>query len=189
MSNNFPGVALRFFLSSGGGGESGGGEEGGGHGDVGLALSPALQAVVYGVVLSLPWNLKILVAFLSDCVPLWGGQRRRPYLVVGLLLQALGWWALALAGGTLSSDGDDSAGWCSPLAVSGLLFAATMGQVTVGVMCDAFVVENMAHERGERQVGALQSSCWITLNGGTLVGMLAGGTRCGTGVPGWACWG
>lgn len=104
------------------------------------------------------------------------GSSHVSYLVFGLVLQALSWGALALLGAELQQrrqsggsgsggGGSDSStnatdvaaaaasGWCGALPVAGLLFVATLGQVTVGVMCDTFVVENMTHERG----GAVRS--------------------------------
>ena len=44
---------------------------------------------------ALPWNLKIFVAFLSDCVPI-RGRRRSPYLFIGLALQIVALLMLGL---------------------------------------------------------------------------------------------
>ena len=52
-----------------------------------------------GVVCSLPWNLKIIIAFISDVQPIFG-YRRLSYLLLGLLGQAGGWIALGLLGTT-----------------------------------------------------------------------------------------
>ena len=49
-----------------------------------LRASPATQAVLYGVVYAIPWNLKFGAAFISDTVPICG-RRRRPYLLRGTL--------------------------------------------------------------------------------------------------------
>jgi hypothetical protein len=72
-----PGVALRQFVQQ----------------DV--LASPASQAVIFSVVATLPWNLKFFAAFLSDTFPICG-RRRLPYMVMGLLGQALCWSLLAL---------------------------------------------------------------------------------------------
>ena len=87
--------------------------------DAGIA--PPDKALLTGVVCSLPWNLKIFVAFLSDVVPIFG-RRRVPYLFVGLALQAAAWTLLGFAGKTVSFP---------MLALQ--QFCATMGQVLHGV--------------------------------------------------------
>ena len=37
----------------------------------------------------LPWSFKILYGIIIDCVPLWGGSRRRAYLVLNSLISFL----------------------------------------------------------------------------------------------------
>ena len=76
------GVALRVFLT----------DE--------LRAGPDLQALIFGVMMAAPWNLKIFFAFLSDCVPICG-QRRKPYLFAGIAVQALGWVALGMLQGSI----------------------------------------------------------------------------------------
>ena len=44
----------------------------------------------------------------------------------------------------------------------------------IGTICDTLTVENMRSETG-KQVGSLQSNCWIQLQVGSLLGLLIGG--------------
>ena len=44
----------------------------------------------------------------------------------------------------------------------------------IGTICDTLTVENMRSETG-KQVGSLQSNCWIMLQLGSLLGLLLGG--------------
>lgn len=50
----FPYVALREFLRE----------------DIGA--TPGQQAIVYGVVMTLPWNFKMVYGFISDTFPIYG---------------------------------------------------------------------------------------------------------------------
>jgi Na+/melibiose symporter-like transporter len=54
-----------------------------------LGLSPAQSAAMIGFAM-LPWTIKPLYGFISDCLPI-AGYRRRPYLVFFNLLGALSW--------------------------------------------------------------------------------------------------
>ena len=87
-----------------------------------------------------PWNFKICFAFISDCVPICG-QRRKPYLFVGATVQGLGWLLLGVLPASIGA-----------LAV--ISFVVTLGQVEVGTMVDAIIVENMKNER-EAEKGKL----------------------------------
>ena len=79
----FPGVALLQFLR------------------IDLAAAPATQTLV-GVIQVIPFNLKVFVAFASDCVPIWG-QRRKPYMVGGVIVLSASWLLLSLAKPSLGS--------------------------------------------------------------------------------------
>ena len=46
-----------------------------------------MQAII-GVAAVLPWDFKILAAFLSDWLPVYG-KRRLPYLVLGIFVQII----------------------------------------------------------------------------------------------------
>ena len=58
-----------------------------------LGLAPAEQAALMGVS-TLPWVIKPVYGFLTDGLPIFG-LRRKPYLVIGGLLGASAWAALA----------------------------------------------------------------------------------------------
>ena len=125
-------------------------------------LNPADQALLSGVVCALPWNLKIFIAFLSDVRSICG-SRRVAYLLIGLFLQGGGWLFLGLVGDAAMLP-----------TIAAQQFAVTMGQVCVGVICDALIVESVACERGA-QVGKLQTTCQLTFAFGGLVGTVLSG--------------
>eukprot|EP01065_Artemidia_motanka_P014363 TRINITY_DN18335_c0_g1_i1.p1 TRINITY_DN18335_c0_g1~~TRINITY_DN18335_c0_g1_i1.p1 ORF type:complete len:580 (+),score=139.54 TRINITY_DN18335_c0_g1_i1:74-1813(+) len=124
-----------------------------------LEIDPATQALI-GNVASLAWNFKIVLAYVSDNFPFFG-YRRKPYLYAGGLFQLVAWgglWALTPTLGTTAA----------------LNFAATVGQVTVGVMADTLIVETMRVETAS-EVGSLQSNCWMCIHFGGVLGGLSGG--------------
>ena len=46
----------------------------------------SVESYVYSTalqVVTLPWIFKFMLGMLNDCVPLWGGYRRKPYMVIG----------------------------------------------------------------------------------------------------------
>jgi len=128
----------------------------------GKGLNPAEQTFLGSVVSALPWNLKIFVAFSSDVLPICG-YRRLSYLTLGLGLQGGGWLALGLLGSSASLP-----------MMAAQQFAVTMGQMAVGVMCDALIVENVSFEKG-KAVGYLQTTCQIFFALGGLVGTALSG--------------
>ena len=65
-----------------------------------LQLSPANQGLVLDVIVQIPWSLKLLYAFFSDSCPI-RGQRRKPYLFVGMFTCSVSW---VLLGGFLLVD-------------------------------------------------------------------------------------
>ncbi len=70
-----------------------------------------------GVLTGIAWNLKILIAFTSDSFPIFG-RRRKPYLCLGVTIQALAWLGLGLLEPSIGG-------------ATGLLCTATLGQVMV----------------------------------------------------------
>ena len=90
--------------------------------DSSAGLEPAEQALLSGVVCALPWNLKIIAAFVSDTVPLCG-LRRLPYLLLGLALQGGGWLLLGIL---------DTHATLSIIAAQ--QFVVTLGQVGSGLI-------------------------------------------------------
>ena len=128
-----------------------------------LQIEPAVQAALFGVLLSVPWQFKLGMAFLTDSVPI-GGRRRIPYLLVCLSVQAVVNLCIGLLVGPDLSVG----------VLAGLLFASTVSQVMIGTILDTLTVENMRNEVG-KEVGSLQSNCWIALQLGGLLGLVLGG--------------
>jgi len=124
-----------------------------------LKASPHVQAVM-GVLTGIAWNLKMPVAFTSDVVPIMG-YRRKPYLFFGLAMYIMSYFGLALL---------------PPAVVTAttLIGFATLGQMTMGVMCDTLIVENMRHETDENK-GRLQTECWILMTLAGIGGTLGGG--------------
>ena len=128
-----------------------------------LQIEPAVQAALFGVLLSVPWQFKLGMAFLTDSVPI-GGRRRIPYLLICLSMQAVVNLCIGLLVGPDLSVG----------MLAALLFASTVAQVMIGTILDTLTVENMRNEVG-KEVGSLQSNCWIALQLGGLLGLLLGG--------------
>jgi len=124
-----------------------------------LQVSPANQSLAMGVVMYIPFSLKIFFAFLSDGMPILG-QRRKPYMLFGTLL----------AGITLGALDPRP----NIQITSLLLFLATLGLVWCDTMVDTLVVERMRHEHGPR-VGRMQTTCWMLRYAGMFIGILLGG--------------
>ena len=141
--NALPGVALRQFLI----------EE--------LEASPAIQAIIYGVIGPMPWNFKFVAAFISDACPLCG-YRRLPYVVGALLLQCAGWVLLS----QLQPD---------IVSTAALRFMTLVGSMLHGVMCDTIVVETMKKHETAAERGKLQSGTWLAGLAGGLVATPLGG--------------
>ncbi len=126
-----------------------------------LVAEPHVQSLIAGVVMLLPFSLKIFFAFLSDGVPILG-QRRKPYMIGGVLVAGGAWITL----GMLESPGITSS--------SVLLFLSTLGIVWADTMVDTLVVERMRFEHGSK-VGNMQTTCWMLRYGGMFLGILLGG--------------
>ena len=139
-----------------------------------LKLSPANQGLILDVIVQIPWSLKLIYAFVSDTFPI-NGQRRKPYLFIGILTCALSWMIL----GGLRPPPTTS-------LTCLLMFLATFGLLMSDVMADALVVEKVALEAGSRRVmddgrvlpseiGQTQTNVWALRFLGSFVGMLTGG--------------
>ena len=110
-----------------------------------LEVDPDTQTMVLSVLATLPWHLKLIFAFLSDSIPI-GGQRRRPYIYLGIVTCGSMW---TLFGLLPTHPG---------LAFTSLLlFCATFGLVMIDVNVDAVVVERVSWEKGD-DVGTYCSS-------------------------------
>ena len=110
-----------------------------------LSASPSQQAIVYAVVIGMPWNLKAFMGFVSDSFPICG-LRRKPYMLMGMAVCSLSW----ILFGILPSP--------SLVASCSLIFFAVFGLIFADVMADALVVEIV---RCEKTPGGVQSTCWM----------------------------
>jgi folate/biopterin transporter len=111
-----------------------------------LKVSPASAAAALSIA-HVPWVCKPLYGFVSDSFPLFGGEKRRPYLVGCGLVGAMAFAALSVTPSTSYA-----------LAVLWM----TLSELAIAfsdVVVDALVVERA---RGESQAtsGSLQSLCW-----------------------------
>ena len=121
-------------------------------------LEPQMQAII-GVAAVLPWDFKILAAFLSDWLPVYG-KRRLPYLVLGIFVQII---EKALLG-TLAP----TVGWLLTDA-----FLASGAQVFIGVTLDSLAVSYTCVESPE-DLGTMQTNYWAGLHAGNLLGGVGG---------------
>ena len=124
-----------------------------------VATLAAFQAT-----LILPWCLKPLFGLLSDTYPLAGGRRRAPYIVLGNVVLAAVWTALARIA---HADADVH-------VVEALLLAASVATCGIDVMYDSLLVVCTQRE-GPDDHGSRQAQCWAARAAGALVSAAAGG--------------
>jgi hypothetical protein len=108
-----------------------------------LNLSPANQGLILDVIVQIPWSLKLFYAFASDTLPI-NGQRRKPYMFIGVTCCTLAWMLL----GVIHPSPNTS-------LTCVLMFLATFGLLMSDVMADALVVEKVALEKGQ-EIGTTQ---------------------------------
>ena len=139
----FPYVALRYYLL----------DE--------LKATPSEQAIVYAVVMGMPWNFKMVYGFISDTCPI-RGRKRKPYMLMGTILCSSSWLLLGI--------------W-QPAPRMGfmclLLMTAILGMIFADVMADALVVERMKGEQSSKK-GGIQSTCWMLRFFGAFFGLVIG---------------
>src|SRR6185436_9066554 len=122
-----------------------------------LGLTPAEVAHIAFWV-NLPWSMKMVVGVASDRYPILGG-RRKPYLVLGALLSAGGYAALATVV-------DSRTGYLAATVV------VAIGFMVQDVVADAMSVEVV---ESETEMGQVQTLGRIALLVGTIsVGYLSG---------------
>ncbi|GFE55524.1 integral membrane protein protein [Babesia ovis] len=108
-------------------------------------LGPALLIFILGLI-RIPMNIKILFAFLSDGVPLWG-SRRRSYLVIGSMLCLasnfiLGFYAhLSLVWTTL------------------LLAVSSLGMALCSVIGEALIIESGRRQTNDQVTRTISTFC------------------------------
>lgn len=125
-----------------------------------LGLAPAEQAALMGVS-TLPWVIKPVYGFLTDGLPIFG-LRRKPYLVIGGLLGASAWAALATVVET-------------PLQAVVAATTASLGVAMSDVVVDSLVVEQ-ARDDESASSGSLQSLCWTCQASGGLASAYLSGS-------------
>jgi MFS family permease len=140
----FPYVALRYYLIET------------------IKATPSQQAIVYSVVMGMPWNFKMIYGFISDTCPI-RGRRRKPYMFGGTICCSISW--LMFGSGILGSPG------MGLMCV--LLFTAIFGMIFADVMADALVVERMKGEQSDKK-GGIQSTCWMLRFSGSFFGFVMG---------------
>ena len=109
--------------------------------------------------LILPWCLKPVFGLVSDTFPLCG-RRRAPYIILGNLVLAATWTALA--------------GSSNAATAQALLLLASTTTCGIDVMYDSLLVEAAQHEP-DTDHGTIQSTCWGARAAGALVAALGGG--------------
>ena len=162
-----------------------------------------VEAYVYATastIVALPWSFKFLFGAVNDCVPI-GGERRRPYIVLGWVVCALGLWALAatplpepywcVGDGAYVTEvatarGVEAAEPCNPAAAdAGAPFAfwmmvASFGYCVSDVAADGLTVTLARREPPERR-GHTQTSVYLVRS----VGNIAAVAFVGLAMNGW----
>ena len=126
-----------------------------------IGATPGQQAVVFAVVMGMPWNLKVFIGFFSDTVPI-RGQRRKPYMFFGTILCTTSWLLFGLYPSEKAPIG----------IICLLLFFAVLGMIIADVMSDALVVERV---KFEKKKGGIQSVVWMLRFFGGVCGYLISG--------------
>ena len=126
-----------------------------------IGASPGQQAVVFAVVMGMPWNLKVFIGFFSDTVPI-RGQRRKPYMFLGTIMCTTSWLLFGLYPSEQVPVG----------IICLLLFFAVFGMIMADVMSDALVVERV---KFEAKKGGIQAVVWMLRFFGSLCGYLISG--------------
>ena len=144
----FPYVALRYYLIHE------------------LQAKPSQQAIVYAVVMGMPWNFKMIYGFISDTCPI-RGRKRKPYMFGGTILCSASWLLFGLWTKPTFQTSPEMGFTCF------LLFTAIFGMIFADVMADALVVERMKGEKSH-QKGGIQSTCWMLRFIGSFFGFVAG---------------
>ncbi|XP_010244173.1 PREDICTED: probable folate-biopterin transporter 7 [Nelumbo nucifera] len=146
----FPWMGVNFFLKDG------------------LNVDPSTLQLLQNSA-NLPMVGKPLYGIVSDAIYI-GGQHRIPYIVIGALVQAVSWLAIAL----LPSSS------ISVFTVTLLLLLSNLGAAIVEVANDALVAEagkqpKSTNKSRSSSSGELQSFVWTAASVGGILGNLIGG--------------
>eukprot|EP01041_Mallomonas_annulata_P009278 gene9278-19257_t len=125
----------------------------------GLDADPQVQNAIR-ILRTLPWSLKLVYGFISDAFPIFG-LHRKPYLVIGALLNSVAFFVYSASG----ANDFVFLGIC--------VLIGKIGLIMMDVMVDTMVVERSRYEQTERR-GQLQASCQATRYAGSLMGAIAG---------------
>lgn len=124
------------------------------------------QQTSLSMMATLPCAFKILYGFMSDTCPLWGGLRRKPYLLMGWTFASLSVLVGLVLRYDLSMEYDEGTGTAVPpgnapslRALSITFFLFGIGLWFADVMVDAIVAEKARLEPDEDR-GNLQASCY-----------------------------
>lgn len=122
------------------------------------------QQTTISVISQLPWSFKVLYGFWSDVAPL-GGLHRKPYFLLGYVLQTFCFLYLALLAweGALTFP-----------ALASLVFLYTFGQIMADVMADTLVVEHSQATEAGAAKGQVQATCYAVRFLGSILGNLGG---------------
>ena len=121
-----------------------------------IKMTPPAMASLMAVI-SIPWCFKPAVGLFSDTFTLFG-LHRKPYIVIGLLVNGLSWWVLP-------HMGEDGIGL--------LLFTSSFGMCVADVACDCLLVV-AARNEDEKNKGTVQSYAWGLRAAGGLAASLIG---------------
>eukprot|EP00474_Spongospora_subterranea_P009322 CRZ09780.1 hypothetical protein [Spongospora subterranea] len=121
-----------------------------------LHAQPAEMAFIFSM-MTIPWALKPLYGLLSDSCPI-RGQRRRPYIIIGMLTNSLVWLYLAAI--------EETAGIA---IVSTLMLFSSITLVLADVASDTFLVEK-AQLESIADSGKWQSLAWSFRACGAMIG-------------------
>ena len=126
-------------------------------------LQPTQQAIITRAVKNMPWNFKIIFAFVSDWFPICG-RRRVPYLVIALCMQ--------ITAGSLFTQlvlPNPTMAW-----LIGVEILFMTGQLFLGVTVDTLAVQFTRIESAD-QFGSMQTNAWIAIYLGSVLGLPTGG--------------
>ncbi|EDO05843.2 prohibitin BT1 folate/biopterin transporter family protein [Babesia bovis T2Bo] len=108
-------------------------------------LGPAMLIFILGLV-RIPMNIKILFAFLSDGVPIFG-SRRRSYLIIGSLLCLASNFILGLCAHT------------SLLWTTVLLAVSSLGMALCSVIGEALIIESGRRQNNDQVTKTISTFC------------------------------
>jgi len=138
LVNGIPGLGVMYYLQNT------------------LGLQPYAFGIILQVV-TIPWLIKPLWGILCDLYPM-GGERRRSYVLLGCIVNAISFCALASGHATLYST-------------IGFLIVSSLSMAIADVAVDAMVVDIVKEEVGD-SVGDMQSRIAMARTVGSATGAI-----------------